>query len=413
MVGCFSPYQACLADPPPNSHIATLACSQPYDFHCQSDNDCPYNQGSKEDKTTTPPISAIAPSHLTCDTQKHTCTLPSCTSIAQCPPLMTCTGNAQTPGQCVAPLHNPPQWVDLYGCPNDTFNGFSCYSKYDTLGGPNTQNCDPTKDSWCVGFTGQCCGCPPWSDTNPQGEAYCQASNVNWQNFAPPSPAQSMQGYATLFKNACPTAYSFQFDDKTSTAACVTTGGYNIVFLSASSTPVQETSSVTQLTGKAQPVGAVTNKASMNLTGQFTLDGTIDLSRSTLTLGDLLNEVGGAGELLRGTGGANLFPLTLLPRRGGSANKATFETPSGVQPRVQVKVETRDPAMGLVEFRLRVDSATIPQAPLHCAGGPPPTTGLLTSFTLNDSFDPPVFTAQDLHSPVGAIPCDRPYTDSM
>lgn len=79
---------------------------------------------------------------------------------------------------------------DLYGCtgggPNDVVG--SCYSN----------NAAPT-----------CCGCPSWS---PDGE--CKNNNPKWQ--LPSAPEK----YARVFKDACPTAYSFPYDDPTSTFTC-------------------------------------------------------------------------------------------------------------------------------------------------------------------------------------------------
>jgi hypothetical protein len=60
-----------------------------------------------------------------------------------------------------------------------------------------------------------------------------------------------------------------------------------------------------------------------------------------------------------------------------------------------VKVKNRDPVAGLLEFFLRVDYATIPQAPLLCAEESPSTTKLETSFTFEDGFNPPVLVATE------------------
>jgi hypothetical protein len=79
---------------------------------------------------------------------------------------------------------------DLYGCVGGGPNGVSgsCYSQ---------------------GANASCCGCPSWS---PAGA--CQSSNSRWTN----GPAGR---YAAVFKNACPTAYSFPYDDLTSTFTCL------------------------------------------------------------------------------------------------------------------------------------------------------------------------------------------------
>ena len=93
--------------------------------------------------------------------------------------------------------------VDLYRCIPGGPNGVSgsCYSQ-------------------AAGAA--CCGCPSWS---PSGA--CQSSNPAWTG----GPAGR---YAAVFKDACPTAYSFPYDDLTSTFTCVgaagTSTGYTVTF---------------------------------------------------------------------------------------------------------------------------------------------------------------------------------------
>ncbi len=140
------------------------------------------------------------------------CTSPGCTqdcgALAPCPwnidstcppELQQLVNNQQvgcrSAGQaCAIDPNNPPLACaatnDLYGCtgggPNDIQG--SCYSN----------NAAPT-----------CCGCPGWS---PPGA--CTNNNPKWQ--LPASPEK----YARVFKDACPTAYSFPYDDPTSTFTC-------------------------------------------------------------------------------------------------------------------------------------------------------------------------------------------------
>jgi hypothetical protein len=103
----------------------------------------------------------------------------------------------------------------LYACTGSTY-GNSCYT---------------------AGATPECCGCPSWSPTNT-----CQSSNSSWVTLAettalPPSPI----GFAATFHDACPTAYSYQFDDKVSTFNCLgqnvtTPVAYAVTFCSTIST---------------------------------------------------------------------------------------------------------------------------------------------------------------------------------
>jgi len=95
---------------------------------------------------------------------------------------------------------------NLYGCTGA--NGGSCY-----------QN----------GAGGNCCGCPRWvvnGRTLPSG-INCQNSNQQWTNLALP--------FANFVKQACPTGYSFPYDDATSTFQCnngqnPNTVGYQITY---------------------------------------------------------------------------------------------------------------------------------------------------------------------------------------
>jgi hypothetical protein len=136
------------------------------------------------------------------------------------------------------------------------------------------------------------------------------------------------------------------------------------------------------LTGSATGVASGTDNASIRLQGQFTAAEPIALDQATLTLSSLLDELGGRGELTRGTGGAAVLPLALPARTGGKPTDAIYETPSGVRPIVWAEIKTRDTRTGLTEFYIKVDRATIPVGPALCAGGSSPTTQLRTRFSL-------------------------------
>jgi hypothetical protein len=99
---------------------------------------------------------------------------------------------------------NCMQTQDLYGC---------------QTGGPN----NVSGSCYSAGASSQCCGCPSWS---PAGA--CQNHNPKWETPALP------ETYAQPFKSACPTAYSFPYDDPTSTFTCQAATsqgtGYQITF---------------------------------------------------------------------------------------------------------------------------------------------------------------------------------------
>jgi hypothetical protein len=68
--------------------------------------------------------------------------------------------------------------------------------------------------------TTNCCGCPNWppeykpSGTNPNTPNRCYSTNPNWTSVSYP--------WLPYLKKACPSAYSYQFDDATSTFTCST-----------------------------------------------------------------------------------------------------------------------------------------------------------------------------------------------
>ncbi len=102
--------------------------------------------------------------------------------------------------------------ANLYGC-----NGANATSGYSTSASSTS------------------CGCPEWNVNGaPLSVApgfSCHATNPAWESIAQP--------WAAFLKNACPTAYSFPFDDATSTFTCATSNasgsnpngmGYAITF---------------------------------------------------------------------------------------------------------------------------------------------------------------------------------------
>jgi hypothetical protein len=124
--------------------------------------------------------------------------------------------------------------------------------------------------------------------------------------------------------------------------------------------------------GRAEQLG--TTKAKVTMEGQTT-DASLtdlDLGASTVTLTSVLNEAG--VELVAGPS----LPLTLAARPGSEADEATFETPGGARPKVQLDMKRRDG--GVVKFRLVVESAPS-YKPTTCAGTPR-TTPLTTSFQM-------------------------------
>jgi len=149
-------------------------------------------------------------------------------------------------------------------------------------------------------------------------------------------------------------------------------------------------------TGKATRVGDVPpvgtdDDAIVSIGARFASASAIDLSTAKLTISSLLKEgaAGGAGELVQGTGGAALVPLTLSPRIGSRDSSAIFVTAGTLRPSVRAAVRRR--ADGTYQLNLKVSRATIPTSPALCSGDPS-TTSLTTTISFGDGVNPPVLT---------------------
>jgi hypothetical protein len=145
------------------------------------------------------------------------------------------------------------------------------------------------------------------------------------------------------------------------------------------------TISQTSATGSAKRLGEA-GAGNVGMLVKFEFAAAIDLSTSTITIHSLLDEAGGAGELV-----AEL-PVTLEARPGSRPNGAIFETPPQARPKFRVEVQTKGDE-GLFSFLSRVEFATI-AFPLLCPpGSRPPRTNLATHFTIDDGVNPPVVVA--------------------
>ncbi|TMA49710.1 MAG: CHRD domain-containing protein [Deltaproteobacteria bacterium] len=105
-------------------------------------------------------------------------------------------------------------------------------------------------------------------------------------------------------------------------------------------------------TGAVKGVGTdgSNGTAQISITGRFQVNGPIDFRLSTSVFDDLLNEVGGAGELVRGpdAGPALPFPLALV-RRDGDRREITYRGPAdGSHPSCRLQVKAR--GRGVFDF---------------------------------------------------------------
>jgi hypothetical protein len=199
--------------PPATLAEFTVASGGPSDFYDVSNVD-----GSNVPLSILPVSGSFNPSAPGGSDPAFYCGSPGCTS--NCGALPACPWNLQS--TCPPELQDrAPGFVGCRSanqvCAVDPSNpALNCAAEDDlygcTGGGPN----GVSGSCYAANATGTCCGCPPWS---PAGA--CVSSNPRWT--APSKPGT----YAAVFKNACPTAYSFPFDDPTSTFTCKGTGSTN------------------------------------------------------------------------------------------------------------------------------------------------------------------------------------------
>jgi hypothetical protein len=149
------------------------------------------------------------------------------------------------------------------------------------------------------------------------------------------------------------------------------------------------TPTVTALAGNASGVGDGTGNGRVWITGRFTLPAPmsgLDLARARVKVTSLLAESGAAGELVdRVVAG----PVELVPRAGGRATSAVFESqPASARPSMRMDVRRRSDATA--EFSLVMDRAVLSRDPLGCSAGPSSATSLTMRFAIDDGQRPPV-----------------------
>ncbi|KAJ3121364.1 hypothetical protein HK100_012407 [Physocladia obscura] len=147
----------------------------------------------------------------------------SCTTSSQCSSGQVCGLNIATPlGRSLncgtfAGYWGPEQTVTyLYGGSFSTsdpnFELFGCV-------GANSQSC------YTAGASSSCCGCENWNAlgiTVPSNTAQCANSNPSWISTVLPT--------LEWMKESCPTAYTYPFDDKSSTFTCPSTVSYTVTW---------------------------------------------------------------------------------------------------------------------------------------------------------------------------------------
>jgi len=134
---------------------------------------------------------------------------------------------------------------------------------------------------------------------------------------------------------------------------------------------------VTAFNAAASNVGVPDGGSAINAAENFTFNGNINLQTATLTVINVLQEVGGAGELLQGV------PITL--KYGGTdPDDGPFYSAPG-NPAFRFNVKIQDPQQGKWTTKLRVDNGVIPNYPTKCAmvSSNNYRTNLTTTFRIN------------------------------
>jgi hypothetical protein len=183
--------------------------------------------------------------------------------------------------------------------------------------------------------------------------------------------------YYVPFKIACEAAYAWQYDDIASGFGCTvastvggnsTFTGFDVSFCSSNLAPTL-TEGVPDLIIDMDIGGRVKKldregRGKLRMAGQTKLPVGVALTDITLSVSDLLDEVGAKGELID-TGNAPR-PLPLPPRKR-NAKKAIFETEAGVEPHVKVILRRPKTSSETVNLRLKARGLTIAR-PAGCEG---------------------------------------------
>jgi hypothetical protein len=140
--------------------------------------------------------------------------------------------------------------------------------------------------------------------------------------------------------------------------------------------------------GQASKVGGPGDAGLVFIDATVTDAGPIDLSAARLVVSQVLVEADRAGELVRTAVGSPFLPLELTAARGSKPNRATFKTPAGARPIVNVEVTNRDVKSGRLAVSLSVNRARLPQTARACETGG--TALLRTRIELDDGIHPPV-----------------------
>ena len=123
----------------------------------------------------------------------------------------------------------------------------------------------------------------------------------------------------------------------------------------------------------------------------------ISLDRATLRLVNVLDESGGAGELVRGPGGSASLPLVLHPLPGATANGAIYQSPRGARPFARVQLVSEGVGSDRATVRVSIDvTSTVLGRPSRCSPRRKGGTTLETSFAVEVDSARSIFVGANL-----------------
>jgi len=141
-----------------------------------------------------------------------------------------------------------------------------------------------------------------------------------------------------------------------------------------------------RLAGRVTKIGQP-GRSGISMQGGFQLEERLQLNRAVVVVDALLEEEGGAGELLNAA-----FPITVPLAPGAKPRVASFATPRGVSPRIRLDIPTSRTEPG--SFHMIVTGASV-NMPALCSPARISTTPLRLRFTISDGVIDPVVVEGD------------------
>lgn len=161
--------------------------------------------------------------------------------------------------------------------------------------------------------------------------------------------------YYQSFKEACPGAYAWQYDDASSGFGCNPTlevdgdsfQGFHVTYCGSTNPAARDGGPPDSVAGLGLNGSAKRRPPrrapAVMLSGTFTAKHEAPLDKTKLRLVNVLDESGMQGELVRAKNGALTLPLTIEPAGGSQEWSAVYQTPKHVSPNVRIVVQRTGP----------------------------------------------------------------------